>query len=119
MHVATHAVPQPNLLLERGISFFTRDNLLSDFLPGELLIVVALDLGEDEGARVKVLCQPPHPSLNGQTAQEVCVVILVVFEELDHVQCTGELQVGQQSRDEVLEYICRFVQAEPHTSCFM
>jgi hypothetical protein len=127
VHVATPATPQPNLLLERGINFSTRGDLLGDFSPGAQLIIVALDVGEDEGARVKALCQAPHLSLNGRTTREVCVAILVAFG--GHCPCAAhwrtsgpkEVQVGQQleSRMKFLSGIRRFVLAEPHTSCFM
>jgi hypothetical protein len=50
------------------------------------------------------LCQPPYLSLNGLAALEVRVEMYVAFEELAHVQYTGGLNIGQQSRDEGLEW---------------
>ncbi len=104
MHVAAHAVPQPNLLGKGCLSLSDSCDLIIDLLPGTLLIVVALYVRERESARVKAaLCHPPHLGLKDRTAQKIRVQAVVGLAELAHMQRTGRFQVGQQGRNEVSE----------------
>ncbi len=108
MHVASHAVPQPNFLGQGGLSLSYSCNLIGDLLPGTLLIVVALYVleRERESARVKALCHPPHLGLRllrDRTAKKTRVQAVVGLAELAHMLRPGRLKVSQQGTNEVLE----------------
>jgi hypothetical protein len=62
MHVAAHAVPQPNLLGKGCISLSDSCDLNGDLIPGTLLIVVALYVRERERVRESRRCAILHIS---------------------------------------------------------